>query len=99
MNDKFDITELEYIFYSLRSVLTNFHCKHSADVIAPKAVVMKHLDAMARVMNAYGRPEVLTDNNTVDLLLKLKDASKQGLPFVLSTKDVNTILKIAEELH
>ena len=100
MENKFDITELEYSFYALRSTL--FNCRsgrHSSDIIASKTAVMNYLDRIADIIKAYRKPSVLTDNNTVDLLLALKDASKRDLPYVLSTEDVNTILKIAEELH
>ena len=52
----FDITELEYIFHNLRSILFSDKSKHSADIVAPKAVVLEYMDRMYDVISSYKQP-------------------------------------------
>lgn len=49
----FDITELEYAFYDLCSILKGDRSKHSADVVAPKAVVYPRLERIKDILSCY----------------------------------------------
>ena len=53
---RFDITELEYAFYDLCSVLTAERYKHIADIVASKAVVLPRLDRIKQIISSYREP-------------------------------------------
>ena len=49
----FVINELEALYYELRSVLLSDRSKHSADIIASKAVILPRLDRMGEILSSY----------------------------------------------
>ena len=51
-----DITTLEYLFLNLRSVLFSDKSKHSADIVAPKAVVLEYMDKISAMISSYKQP-------------------------------------------
>ena len=51
-----DITALEYLLLNLRSVLFSDKSKHSADIVAPKAVVLEYMDRISAVISSYKQP-------------------------------------------
>lgn len=53
---RFDITELESLFYDLCSILKSDRSKHSADIIASKATIYPRLDRMKEILSAYKEP-------------------------------------------
>ena len=53
IDKRFDITELEYLFYDLRSVLLSDRSKHSADIVASKAVILPRLDRIREILSSY----------------------------------------------
>ena len=53
---KFDIKELECILYDLFAILKSDTSKHSANIIAPKAVIYARLDRMKEIITSYKEP-------------------------------------------
>ena len=89
MMKRFNITELEALFYDLCSILKSDQSKHSADIIASKAVIYPRLDRMKEIISAPS--SIMADSITKGVIsgYRLSFAIAKALETVLRVLSVN----------